>query len=440
MFNKDFQFGVATSSYQIEGTQVNDENINSIWDSFAKVPDAISDGSDGSTACEHVLRYKEDVSLMKNLDIDIYRFSISWARIMPEKGIVSKEGLLFYRNLLKELKNNSIKASVTIYHWDLPQWIYEENGGWTCRDTAYLFLEYSKLLFDEFDEFVDSWVTFNEPFCSVYLGYLTGSHAPGHKNAVEYLKAAHTINLAHGLAVQYYKSNYKKSIGIVLNLSPAYTVDNSFNNKIAKEMQDASINRMHLDPIFKGSYPIDYLMSFGSLVNDFNFIKEDDLSLMCIEIDFLGINYYTRSYVEYNSDSQSRIKHVDTDIKKTAMGWEVTPNGLYDVVHRVRKDYTDIPIIITENGSAWEDKLIDGRVYDKDRIGYLNSHLEVVDILNNENMNIVGYYAWSFMDNFEWSYGYEKRFGLVYVDYETQKRYPKDSYYRYKEIVKNRKL
>ena len=244
MFDKYFQVGVATSSYQIEGTLLGDVKVNSIWDAFAKKDGAIADGKDGSIACEHVLRYKEDIALIKQLGVDTYRFSISWARVFPSEGNVSEEGLNFYRNILEELKLNGIKASITIYHWDMPQWVYEKNGGWCSRETAYIYLEYAKLLFDTFDEYADSWVTFNEPFCSTLLGYLAGTHAPGHKNPEEYLKAVHTINLAHGLAIRYYKSKYKKPIGIVLNVSPVYTLDNSFNNQIARNIQNADMNRM----------------------------------------------------------------------------------------------------------------------------------------------------------------------------------------------------
>lgn len=440
MFDKYFQFGVATSSYQIEGTQLGDEKVNSIWDAFSKKDGAIADGTDGSIACEHVLRYKDDISLIKELGVDTYRFSISWARIFPNEGCVSKAGLEFYKGILKELKKNGIKASITMYHWDMPQWLYEKNKGWVDRETAYIFLEYAKLIFDTFDEYADSWITFNEPFCSACLGYLVGSHAPGHQNAEEYLKAVHTINLAHGLAVRYYKLKYKKPIGIVLNVSPVYTISNSYNNFIVKNIQDAAINKMHLEPIFKGTYPIEYLVTFFDRVKDFDFIQEEDLEICSAEIDFLGINYYTRTYIEYDKDSRMLTKKIETDIKKTSMGWEVTPNGLYDIVHRIRKDYTSIPIIITENGSAWEDELIEGRVEDEDRVEYLDSHLRVVEQLNKEGMNIIGYYAWSLMDNFEWADGYKMRFGLIYVDYETQKRYPKKSYYRYKEIVEKRNL
>lgn len=439
MFNKNFQFGVATSSYQIEGSKVKGANLNSIWDAFAKKQGTVEDGSDGSVACEHVIRYKDDISLMKKLGVDVYRFSISWTRIIPKEGEVSSEGLDFYFNLFKELKANGIKAAVTMYHWDMPQWIYEKNGGWTTRETAYLFLEYAKILFDNFDKHVDNWVTLNEPHVSAYLGYFSGEHAPGHKNAKEYFRAVHYLNLAHGLAVEYYKSNYNKPIGIVVNLLPVYTTGNYINNKIAQSILDATINRMHLDSIFKGLYPMDFLIHHAPQVEDYDFIKDSDSETISVDIDFLGINYYTRSYVKYGSAS-SPVEGIPTELKRTTMGWEVYPDGLYDIIHRVRKEYTDIPIVISENGSAWKDNLIDGKVHDEDRIEYLNSHLGVVDKLNDEGMNIVGYFAWSFMDNFEWAFGYNQRFGIVYVDYETQKRYPKDSYYRYQEIIKNRKL
>jgi len=440
MFDKNFQFGVATSSYQIEGTENRGKSIRSIWDCFAEKQGAIADGSNGSRACDHFNRYKEDVSLMKELGIDVYRLSISWARIMPEENVISEEGLEFYKNLLIELKENGIKASATLYHWDMPEWIYKKNDGWPCRDTADLFLEYAQRVFDALDEYVLNWVTFNEPFCSSFLGYLVGIHAPGHKDIQEYLHAVHFINIAHGMAVRYYKSKFSKPIGIVLNLYPVQTVDKSIKNKIAVNMQDALINRMHLDPIFEGTYPIDLLMKLASPEVSMDFIRDEDMELISQSIDFLGVNYYTRSYVQYDSQNESLIKRVEPEEKTTTMGWEVFPDGLYEVIARVRKDYTDIPIIITENGSAWKDELIDGKVLDDERSDYLVKHLKVIEKLNEDNMNVTGYYVWSFMDNFEWQFGFQQRFGLVYIDYETQTRYPKQSFYRYKDIIRNRKL
>ena len=440
MFTKDFIFGAATSSYQIEGTKTTSGYIESIWDEFSKKPGAILDKSDGKVACEHIKYYKEDIQLMKELNIDAYRFSISWPRIMPKEGEISQEGIDFYKNLLIELKEKGLKTSVTIYHWDLPLWIYEKNGGWISRDTAYLYLEYMKLVTREFDEYVDQWVTFNEPFCSSFLGYLTGDHAPGHRNETDYIKAVHHLHLAHGLAVDYYKKNYHKPIGIVLNLTHVYSSDNSYNNRMAIKLWDAISNTVYLDPLFKGKYPDHLMVLLSNKVSDFNFIMEGDLEIISNKIDFLGINYYTHCFVEFDATSKFLGRPAYTEHEKTAMNWDITPDALYDLVYRVRNEYTDIPIYITENGSAWDDKLEDGRVHDEGRINYLNLHLEVVEKLNQEGMNIAGYFAWSLMDNFEWAFGYAKRFGIIYVDYETQKRYPKDSYYRYKEIIKSREL
>ncbi|WP_461205463.1 GH1 family beta-glucosidase [Clostridium sp. DL1XJH146] len=440
MFSRDFIFGVATSSYQIEGTKTKDGYIESIWDDFAKKPGKILDKSDGKIACQHVKYYKEDVALMKRLGVDSYRFSISWARIMPKEGEISQEGIQFYKNLLLELKESGIKASVTMYHWDLPLWIYEKNGGWISRDTAYLFLDYVKVIVGKLDEYVDQWITLNEPLCSSFLGYLIGNHAPGHRDVTEYIKAVHHLNLAHGLAVDYYKNRYNKPIGIVLVLTQVYAADNSYNNKLAAKVSDAVGNRAFLDPIFKGKYPDDLMMLLSIKVSDFSFIEEGDLEIISSKIDFLGANFYTHTLVEYDPTNLLISRGVHTEHKKTGMDWDITPYALYDMVKRVRNDYTDIPIYITENGSAWDDKLDEGKVHDEDRINYLNDHLQIVSKLNDEGMNVVGYFAWSLMDNYEWAFGYVKRFGIVYVDYETQKRYPKDSYYRYQEIIKSRKL
>lgn len=438
-FSREFVFGTATSSYQIEGAHDIDGRIDSIWDVFSKTPGKVYNGDTGDIACDHYNRYEQDIELLKELGVESYRFSIAWPRIFSEKGKYNSKGMDFYKKLIRSLKEANIKPFVTLYHWDLPMWA-EDEGGWRNRECVDWFCEYAEKCFEELGDEVEFWITHNEPFCAGFLGHYTGEHAPGMKNLEESLKVIHHILLSHGKAVKIFREKgFKGQIGITLNLSPVYPKNDDINDKIAANNCDGFYNRWFLEPVFKGSYPMDMINIFSNLVKDFSFIKEGDLDIISIKNDFLGINYYSSNVVEYSTDKDLLFKFVDQDVKKTDMNWAITPLKFKDLIHRIRKEYTDVPIYVTENGAAFKDEVDkDGKVYDTDRIEYIKEHLKVISELNSEGMNIAGYYLWSFMDNFEWAHGYSKRFGIVYVDYNSLNRIKKESFYEYSRIIKNR--
>jgi len=438
-FDDNFIFGAATSAYQIEGAPYEDGKTASIWDSFCKI-EGKTNSQNGDLACDSYHRYDEDVKILKDLGVTAYRFSISWPRIFPQEGQYNPQGMQYYKNLIQELLDNGIEPSVTLYHWDLPQWA-EAKGGWLNRDCADWFARYSKKCFEELGTQVAKWITLNEPYCSSILGYAIGIHAPGHKNLQEALCAAHHLLLAHGLAVmEYRKLNAGGEIGIALNLSPAYPKTESVNDIIAANIADGINNRYFLEPVFFGKYPVDMLSMFIGLGGTYDFVELGDMPTINQPIDFLGINFYSATTIEYNQDYFLKYGSGQTSFKKTDMDWDIRPECLKDIINETRR-YTDLPVYITENGSAWKDELdTNGEVEDSDRIDYLEQHLREIAQLNNNGMNIRGYFAWSLMDNFEWAEGYSKRFGLVHMDYDTLKRTPKKSYYRYAEIIKSRKV
>lgn len=435
-FEKDFIFGVATAAYQIEGAYNLGGRTASIWDTFAKTKGKVLNMDNGDMACDHYKRYKEDVQLMKKLGVDSYRFSIAWPRIFPAKGEYNSDGMEFYKNLLIELKANGIKTSVTLYHWDLPQWA-QDLGGWEVRESVEWFLEYAEKSFAELDDLVDSWITHNEPWCASILSNLIGEHAPGKKSVGAAIKVAHHLLLSHGMAVKSYRrSGYKKPIGITLNLTPTYSATESFEDRLAASNMDGQFNRWFLDPLFKRQYPNDIVNVYASRYADFSFIKEGDLEIISEPCDFLGINYYSRGIMEFDTKSIGLFTAAYSDYPKTGMGWDISPKEFVDLIKMVREKYTDLPIYITENGSAWEDTIVDGRVKDTERVDYLVKHLEAVREMNQLGLNVAGYYCWSLLDNFEWAFGYDRRFGIVHVDFETQKRTKKDSFFKYQEIIR----
>ncbi|RNA66650.1 GH1 family beta-glucosidase [Alteribacter keqinensis] len=441
-FKDDFIFGTATSSYQIEGAYNQGGRSLSIWDTFSKTPGNVWNGDDGDVACDHYNRYKKDVQLIKELGVESYRFSIAWPRIFPQEGVYNEEGMVFYRSLIQELKKAGIKPMATLYHWDLPMWAYEK-GGWVNRESVNWFLDFAEVCFKELDQDVEAWITHNEPWCASFLSYHAGHHAPGHRNMDEGLKAAHHILLSHGKAVQLFKNELSLTtpIGITLNLSPAYAATDSENDKLAQNNADGYVNRWFLDPIFKGAYPVDMMNLFSKHVHDFDFIQSGDLDAISVECDFFGINYYNRALVKFAGNENLLYISAHSEYKKTGMGWDVSPQEFKELIYRLRKEYTDLPIFITENGAAYDDVLeSDGSVHDGERVAYVEAHLKMVHELCEEGMNIAGYFLWSLFDNFEWAFGYEKRFGIFYVDFETQVRYWKDSAKRYKEIVETRSL
>jgi beta-glucosidase len=439
-FKQDFVFGVATSAYQIEGAVAEDGRTPSIWDTFCKIPGKVHEGQIGDIACDHYHRYKEDVRILKEIGVDSYRFSISWPRIFPEYDKYNPKGMEFYKKLINELNENDIKPTVTLYHWDLPMWAYNR-GGWLNRDSVKWFKEYATKVFKELNNSVKFWITHNEPFCASILGYGLGVHAPGHKNIGEALITAHHILLSHGVAVETFRElGFKDSkIGITLNLTPSYPVSNSKEDIEAASRCDGLSNRWFLDPVFKSSYSEDMKKILAKFAGKFDFIKDGDLQKISTKIDFLGVNYYTRVLTKFFQDSKLNYQDVQGNLKKTAMGWEICPEALYDFILRLRKEYIQIPIYITENGAAFDDVLSkEKRVNDIERIDYIKRHLIKIAELNKQGADIRGYYLWSLVDNFEWAYGYSKRFGIVYVDFKTQERTLKDSALWYKDVINNR--
>ena len=441
-FSKEFIFGTATSSYQIEGAYQEDDRGLSIWDTFSRIPGKVFNMDNGDVACDHYHLYEKDIEVLKTLGVDSYRFSIAWPRIFPEQGKYNQAGMDFYKNLIKRLIENGIKPAVTLYHWDLPMWAHEQ-GGWTNRDSVQWFLQYAEKCYEELDEHVDMWITHNEPWCAGFLGYHLGIHAPGHTNMEEALKAVHHILLSHGEAVDLLKRKRNSStpIGITLNLSPMYPASSSANDKLAANNSDGYSNRWFLDPVLKGSYPVDMMNLFSKYVHSFDFIQEGDLEKISIDCDFFGINFYNRGLVEFNAASDFLFRNAYSDYPKTGMGWDISPVEFKDLIRRLREEYTKLPIYITENGAAFDDQVSDdNKVHDSERLQYVEKHIRAVAELNEEGMNIAGYYLWSLLDNFEWAFGYEKRFGITYVDFETQERILKDSGYRYAEIIKERSI
>jgi beta-glucosidase len=438
IFPDNFIWGTATASYQIEGAHNHDGKGESIWDRFTHIPGNIVNNYNGDKACDHYYRYKEDVSLMKEMGLDSYRFSIAWPRIFPcGKGQVNQKGLDFYRALINELKENEIKPMVTIYHWDLPQAL-QFHGGWTNPETVKRFEEYSEVLFREFGDGVDLWVTFNEPWCISFLSNQIGEHAPGNQDYETALKVAHNVLIAHGKAVRIFRQqNLNSQIGITLNLFPVHSLTTSEEDKEAAELMDCYKNRWFLDPVFRAKYPEKlfgiYKREFGDFTSEY-----EDIKVAAEKIDFLGINYYTRNVAKFKSDEILKAETVQPQGEYTQMGWEVYPEGLLELLHRVDREYGPIPLYITENGAAFEDKLEDNQVHDIERINYLKEHFQYAAKAIKEGIPLKGYYIWTLMDNFEWAYGYSRRFGLLYTDYENDaKRLWKDSGKWFKEFLKN---
>ena len=429
-----FTWGVATSSYQIEGAATAGGRGPSIWDTFSRVPGAVINGDSGDVACDHYHRYNEDLDLIKWLGVNAYRFSIAWPRIFPQgAGSPNQAGIDFYDRLIDGALERGITPWPTLYHWDLPQAL-EDKGGWNSRATSERFAEYAHLMAEKFGDRVKNWTTLNEPFCSAWLGYLYGVMAPGIKDLQTAINASHHLLLGHGLATQAIRSVASDlRVGIVLNLTPAIPLNEK--DELAAKYADGFDNRWYADPVFKGSYPQDIVEGFGKEVP----IHAGDMQSISAPLDFLGINFYTRQTVTLDESAKPlpyRPVMVD-GVERTAMGWEVHPESLTNIIMRVHRDYAPKEIYITENGSAWDDSVINDKVDDSRRVSYLERHLDAMLAAKAQGAPVNGYFAWSLMDNFEWAFGYSKRFGIVYVEYETQKRIPKSSAYYYRERIKN---
>jgi len=425
-------WGTATAAYQIEGAVAEDGRGPSIWDTFSHTPGRVARGETGDVACDHYHRWQEDLDLLADLGVDAYRLSVAWPRILPTgSGQVEQRGLDFYRRLLDGLRSRDITPYVTLYHWDLPQSL-EESGGWRVRDTAERFAEFADVVGSALATFEPRWITLNEPYCSAIVGYAQGRHAPGAREGHGALAAAHHLLLAHGLAVEVLRP-YGQSVGVTLNVSPIAPLSTSDDDRVAARRLDLVHNRIFLDPLLRGAYPDDYDEVLGSLT-DRSFVRASDLKIISTPIDFLGVNYYFRVHVEAGTLATGDTPH-DIGVvyggpegpARTMLDWPIEPDGLYETLAGLRETYPDVPpIFITENGCACPDRPGEP---DEARIAYLADHLAALRRTMADGVDVRGYFVWSLLDNFEWARGYDPRFGLVHVDYETQVRTPKASYH-----------
>ncbi len=422
-FPDGFLFGTATASYQIEGAVDEDGRGKSIWDTFSHTPGKIMNGDTGDVACDHYHRFREDVGLMRELALDAYRFSIAWPRVIPEGvGQVNRKGLDFYDALVDELARNGIRPFVTLFHWDLPQAL-QDKGGFADRDIVEAFRDYAAVIRDALGDRVKDWITLNEPSVYSFMGHVLGVHAPGLNDPAAAAAVAHHLLLAHGAAVDVLREDPEASVGTTLNLTAVQPATDSAEDEEGARYADALYNRVFLDPIFGRGYPAEMREVFPPVPEE-----PGDQDAIARPLDFLGINYYTRLLARGEPNSPLKFTPVSGPGPVTEMGWEVYPEGLEQVLRRVWNDYRPGKIFVTENGAAFADPVPqDGQVHDPERVSYLKSHLEAVLDAIEEGVDVGGYFCWSLLDNFEWSFGYSKRFGLIYVDYSTQRRFIKDS-------------
>jgi len=425
-FPEGFLWGAATAAYQIEGAAREDGRVPSIWDTFSHTPGKVRDGHTGDVACDHYHRYAEDVALMRELGLRAYRFSIAWPRF-------GTPGFDFYDRLLDALLEAGIPPVATLYHWDLPQSL-QDRGGWLDRDTAHRFAEYAAGAYERLGDRVATWTTLNEPWVSAFVGHGSGRHAPGVSDPAAAFTAAHHLMVAHGLAVQALRAAGARSVSITLNLAPV------LGDEEPARLVDGLCNRIFLDPLLRGAYPEDVLAH----LRRFTDVKLDDLETIHQPIDVLGVNYYSPKHVRTDPESPGHPEHPGTEGiaflppegPVTAMGWCIHPECLESLLVRLSREYPGTPLLITENGAAYEDTVTaDDRVHDTDRVAFLDAHLRAAHAAIAQGADLRGYFVWSLLDNFEWAHGYHKRFGLVYVDYDTQRRIRKDSFHWYRDVI-----
>jgi beta-glucosidase len=429
-FPKDFLWGAAASSYQIEGGGLTEGRGESIWDRFSHTPGKVMNDETGDVACDHLHLYKEDVKMMADLGLQAYRFSVAWPRVIPAgTGRINEMGLDFYDRLVDELLRYGIQPYATLYHWDLPQAL-QDKGGWASPESVAWFAEYTDVMTRALGDRVRSWITLNEPWCISILSNLLGHHAPGLYDAPTAYQVAHHLHLAHGASMGVIRQNCPGvPAGITLNLTPTVPSDpNNPEDVAAAQFFDGTFNRWFLDPVFKGTYPADIVEQLGSALDG---IDLDAVKAAAVPMDFLGINYYNRTVMSGGGPPK-----MPDDAEYTEMGWEVYPQGLNDLLVRVYRDYAPKAIYITENGAAFNDPdPVDGVVDDPRRVEYIKGHLAACDNAIIQGVPLKGYFVWSLMDNFEWAFGYDKRFGIVHVDYATQKRTPKRSARFYQKMI-----
>ncbi|GAA2434983.1 GH1 family beta-glucosidase [Streptomyces macrosporus] len=456
-FPPGFLWGTATAAYQIEGAADEDGRTPSIWDTYSHTPGRVRNGDTGDTACDHYHLWREDVALMADLGVGAYRFSVSWPRVQPTgRGPASPKGVDFYSRLVDELLDKGIQPVVTLYHWDLPQEL-EDAGGWPERDTAHRFADYAGLVADALGDRVTTWTTLNEPWCSAFLGYGSGVHAPGRTDQADALRAAHHLNLAHGLGTRALRDRLPTGArtSVTLNLHHVRSLTDGDADRDAARRIDGVANRIFTGPMLRGEYPEDVLRDTAHLT-DWSFVRDGDTETIHRPLDFLGVNYYSPTLVSaasgpgsHTADGHGVSDHSpwpgadDVAFHRspgttTAMGWAVDPDGLYELLLRVKGDFPELPLVITENGAAFDDYVDpEGRVHDPERISYLHGHLAAVHRAIEAGVDVRGYFLWSLLDNFEWGHGYSKRFGAVYVDYATRRRIPKQSFHWYARVVRD---
>ncbi len=434
-FPEGFLWGTATAAHQIEGYPLADGAGPSIWTRFAHTPGMTVNGDTGDIACDHYHRWKDDVAMMRALGMQAYRFSVSWSRVLPDgTGRVNQKGLDFYSRLVDELLANGIEPLLTLYHWDLPAAL-DDKGGWLNRDCADWFAEYGDVLYRALDGRVKKWVTLNEPWVITDGGYLHGALAPGHRSKYEAPIASHNLMRAHGAAVQAYRATGKHQIGLVVNIEPKYPASDSAEDAAAVKRAHAYMNEQYLHPALLGTYPPELKEIFGDAWPEW---PASDFELTRQPLDFVGINYYTRSVTRAAKTYPLNAEAVRQDgALYTETGWEVFPQGLTDTLTWFKRTYGDIPVYITENGAAFPDPPhVEGdAVHDPLRVDYLRNHLRAVLDAIDQGVDVRGYMLWSLMDNLEWSLGYSKRFGIVHVDYDSLTRTPKDSARFYSQVV-----
>ena len=432
-FPADFIWGVSTSSFQIEGATEADGRGPSIWDSFCRQDGAIADASDGTVACDHYNRLEQDLDLLTKLGVNSYRFSMSWPRVQPDgSGAWNEAGFAFYQRLLEGLKARNIKAHLTLYHWDLPQAL-QDAGGWNNRAICSHFVAYAREVVRRFAPMLASITTHNEPWVVAVLGHKQGIFAPGIKDKKIANQVAHHLLVSHGMAVRAMRELAPTlPMGIVLNQSPIHPASDSEADRAAARLEDGKVIRSYMDPLFKGRYPQDIWLFMGAHAPE---IELGDMQLIQQPLDFLGLNYYTRYFASASGNADP--KQLVPNAEFTAMDWEVYPQGLTELLLRLHQDYVLPQIFITENGAAFADQLEGERVADASRVSYLQEHLAALLDARRQGVPIGGYFAWSLLDNFEWASGYSKRFGIVYVDYNTQRRYVKDSGYWYRDFLQS---
>ena len=432
-FPDDFVWGVATSSFQIEGAAAVDERGESIWDRFCRQPGAIADGSDGRVACDHVHRLDSDLDLIAALGVDAYRFSVSWPRVQPAgRGAWNARGLDFYERLVDGLLKRGVAPYLTLNHWDLPQAL-QDDGGWAARDTVHRFVDYARGMLRHLGERVAAVTTHNEPWVIAHLGHETGQFAPGIASRAVAAQVRHHLLLSHGLALQALRADGCRSrLGLVLNLAPVQPATAHAADLARARLEDGRLLRVYMDPLFGRGYPADVSADLGA---DAPQIEAGDMDVIATPMDFLGVNYYSRTVVSAGAPFDVH----SSGLPITDMGWEVYPEGLTDLLLRLHRDYPVPPLFVTENGGAFADVLVDGHVHDRDRTAYIASHIAAVGAALGRGVPMAGYMVWSLLDNFEWTSGYAKRFGIVHVDYATQRRTLKDSARWYRRFLQHRR-